>query len=122
MLPLVADENFNNNIMRGLLRQKAYLDLVRIQDMGLAHADDPTILAWAAQPGRVLLTHDVSTITKYAYERIEAGQAMPNEGQEPPHIHIKADRDQAKFWLEPIALASNYGCFRLTKTGSCNGY
>lgn len=32
-----------------------------------------------------------------------------NESQEPPHIHIKADRDQAKFWLEPIALASNYG-------------
>jgi hypothetical protein len=32
-----------------------------------------------------------------------------NEGQEPAHIHIKADRDQAKFWLEPIALASNYG-------------
>jgi hypothetical protein len=26
---------------------------------------------------RILLTHDVSTITKYAYEWIEAGQAMP---------------------------------------------
>lgn len=32
-----------------------------------------------------------------------------NEGQEPPHIHIKADHSQAKFWLEPIVLASNYG-------------
>jgi hypothetical protein len=32
-----------------------------------------------------------------------------NEGQEPPHIHVKAGDDQAKFWLEPIALASNYG-------------
>jgi hypothetical protein len=32
-----------------------------------------------------------------------------NEGQEPPHIHIKAGGDQAKFWLEPVALASNYG-------------
>ena len=32
-----------------------------------------------------------------------------NEGAEPPHIHIKAAEDQAKFWLDPIALASNYG-------------
>ncbi len=32
-----------------------------------------------------------------------------NENNEPPHIHIKADRDQAKFWLDPVYLASNYG-------------
>jgi hypothetical protein len=32
-----------------------------------------------------------------------------NERQEPPHIHVKAAGDQAKFWLEPIALAANYG-------------
>jgi len=77
MLRLVADENFNNNIIRGVLRRKAEVDVVRIQEVGLSGADDPTVLAWAAQQGRVLLTHDVSTITKYAYERIEAGQAMP---------------------------------------------
>jgi hypothetical protein len=32
-----------------------------------------------------------------------------NEGLEPPHIHIKADENQAKFWLNPVALAANYG-------------
>ncbi len=32
-----------------------------------------------------------------------------NESQEPPHIHVKAGGDQAKFWLDPIALASNHG-------------
>ncbi len=32
-----------------------------------------------------------------------------NEGTEPPHIHIKAAEDQAKFWLDPIALAANHG-------------
>jgi hypothetical protein len=40
-------------------------------------ADDPTVLEWAAQMGRVLLTHDVATITHYAYERVRAGQPMP---------------------------------------------
>ena len=32
-----------------------------------------------------------------------------NENNEPAHIHVKAESDQAKFWLEPISLASNYG-------------
>lgn len=32
-----------------------------------------------------------------------------NEGVEPPHIHVKADRNEAKFWLEPVMLAANYG-------------
>lgn len=39
--------------------------------------DDPAVLDWAAQEDRILLTHDVSTITKYAYERITAGKYMP---------------------------------------------
>lgn len=77
MLLLAADENFNNNIVRGLLRRKPELGIVRIQDAGLSGADDPTVLEWSAQEGRVLLTHDVSTITHHAYERIRAGKPMP---------------------------------------------
>ncbi|MCI0552774.1 MAG: DUF5615 family PIN-like protein [Anaerolineae bacterium] len=77
MLFLVADENFNNAIVRGLLRIKPDLDIVRVQDVGLSSADDPTVLEWAANEDRVLLTHDVTTITKYAYERVEVGEYMP---------------------------------------------
>jgi len=78
VLLLTADENFNGNIVRGLFRRQPTLDLVRLQDMGLSGADDPAVLAWAAQEGRVLLTHDVSTMTRYAYERVQAGQPMPD--------------------------------------------
>jgi predicted nuclease of predicted toxin-antitoxin system len=74
MLRLAADENFNNNIVRGLLRRYPNLDIIRIQDVGLSGADDPTVLEWAAQEERILLTHDVSTITRYAYERTGSGQ------------------------------------------------
>jgi hypothetical protein len=77
MLRLAADENFNNNIVRGLLRREPDLDIVRIQDVGLSGVDDPSVLAWAAQEGRVLLTHDVATITQYAHDRVRAGQSMP---------------------------------------------
>lgn len=77
MLRFAADENFNNDIVRGLLRRKPDLDIVRVQDVGLTGANDPTILEWAAQEGRVLLTHDVTTITRYAYERVRMGKLMP---------------------------------------------
>ncbi len=32
-----------------------------------------------------------------------------NEGNEPPHIHVRAAGDEAKFWLDPVQLAANYG-------------
>jgi hypothetical protein len=32
-----------------------------------------------------------------------------NEEREPPHVHVKAEGDQAKFWLVPIELAANFG-------------
>ena len=77
MLLLVADENFNNDILRGLLRLKPELDIVRIQDVGLKGSSDPIILEWAAQEYRVLLTHDLNTIPKFAYERVKNKKPMP---------------------------------------------
>lgn len=77
MLSLLTDENLDGNIVRGLLRRVAGLDIVRVQEVGLSGVDDPTILAWAAEQGRVLVTHDVETMTRFAYERVEAGLPMP---------------------------------------------
>ena len=44
MLRLLADENFNNDIVRGLLRRRPDLDVVRVQDVGLSGAEDPSVL------------------------------------------------------------------------------
>ena len=77
MLRILADENFNNDIVRGVRRRNPDVDVVRVQDVGLSGVDDPAVLAWAAEAGRVLLTHDVRTITKYAYDRVTAGEPMP---------------------------------------------
>ncbi len=75
---LLTDENFNGAILRGLVRRLPELDIVRVQDVGLIHTDDPDILEWAANEGRILLTHDVATITMYAYERVN--QELPMLG------------------------------------------
>lgn len=87
MLCLAADENFNNTVLRGIMRRIPDADIVRIQDVGLSGANDPT-LAWAAEQGRVLLTHDVSTMTRYAYEQVEAGHEMPGVFEVPRQVPI----------------------------------
>jgi predicted nuclease of predicted toxin-antitoxin system len=77
MLRLAADENFDNDIVRGVLRRNPALDIVRIQDTSLASAEDPVILEWAAREGRVLLTHDVNTLIGFAHQRVRTGRGMP---------------------------------------------
>ena len=74
--PLVADEDFNNDIIRALKQQQPDIDIVRVIDIGLGRAKDPLILEWAASQNRILLTHDVNTMTRYANERFEAGIFM----------------------------------------------
>jgi len=88
MLRLVADENFNNDVVRGVRRRNPTVDLVRVQDAGLSAADDPTVLEWAAQAGRVLLTHDVATMTRYAYDRVREGKPMPGVFEVGRHVPI----------------------------------
>ncbi|HEX8161459.1 MAG TPA: DUF5615 family PIN-like protein [Pyrinomonadaceae bacterium] len=77
MLRLATDEDFNNRILRGLLRRKPDLDIVRVQDAGLIGKTDGEVLEWAAREGRVLLTHDVTTMKRYVDERIAAKSPMP---------------------------------------------
>ena len=77
MIRFVADENLNNDIIRGMRLSEADVDIVRVQDVGLYGAPDPDILEWAAQTRRILLTHDVSTIPQHAYDRVRAGEPMP---------------------------------------------
>ena len=55
MLGFAADENLNYNIIRGLLRRKSDLDIIRIQDVGLSGKGDAMVLEWAAQENRILL-------------------------------------------------------------------
>ncbi len=73
MLRFLLDENFNGKIMRGLRAQQPDVDMIRVQDTELSGADDPAVLEWAAREGRILLTHDLDTMTKYANERIAQG-------------------------------------------------
>jgi hypothetical protein len=73
----LADENFDNDIVRGAMRRLSVFDLLRAQDVGLSGADDSVVLAWAAEQRRVVLTHDARTMVAHACQRIADGLPMP---------------------------------------------
>lgn len=77
MIRFLADENFNGRILRGVRRERPDADILRLQDTPMYEAPDPQVLAWAAQEGRILLTHDIETMVGYANQRISAGLPMP---------------------------------------------
>ena len=77
MIRFLADEDFNNDILRGLLRHLPKLDIIRVQDIEMRNVDDSIILAWAAQENYVVLTHDVNTMVAVAFQRTQEDLPMP---------------------------------------------
>jgi predicted nuclease of predicted toxin-antitoxin system len=77
MLRFLCDESFDGRLVEALRRVHPPLDLIRVQDVGLRGADDPSVLAWAAANDRILLTQDKRTMPGHAEQRLLAGEPMP---------------------------------------------
>ena len=98
MLSLLADENFRGAIIRGMFLHQRDLDLVRVQDVGLQGQDDPTILSWAADNERIVITHDRATMPNFAYERIANEEIMPGLFVVNDRLSIKQAIDELLFY------------------------
>jgi hypothetical protein len=105
MLRFAADENFDGRILRGLLRLLPQLDVVRVQDTPLTGADDATVLAWAAGEERLVLTHDIGTMTAAAWERVRAGLPMPGLLEVPADVAVGVAIEEIRW----IAILSRPG-------------
>ena len=77
MIRFLADENFNNEIIRGVQRRVAQVEFRRVQDTELAEQPDTTLLEWAAQHRYIVLSHDVNTMRGYFYERVRENLPVP---------------------------------------------
>ena len=99
-LRLIADENFNGSIIRGLIRILPNLDLVRVQDVELSGAEDPTILEWAANNNRILISHDRRTVPPHAYEMLRASKRMAGVFIVPESLAIGRAIDDLLILLE----------------------
>ncbi len=72
-----TDENFDGRILARLRARLPELDIVRVQDTEMSQSPDEELLAWLADEGRILLTHDVQTLVNGAYARVKEGLSMP---------------------------------------------
>ncbi len=77
MLLFLAEEDFNRRIVRGLRRRLPNLDIVRVQDAGLTAQPDSEVLKRAASENRIFLTHDVTTMSRHAFDRVTDNLQMP---------------------------------------------
>ena len=76
MLRYLADEDFDNRILRAFRRNESGIDWVRVQDVGLSGCEDELVLQFAAENQRVVLTRDVSTMPAAANRRVERAEPM----------------------------------------------
>jgi predicted nuclease of predicted toxin-antitoxin system len=66
----LADNDFNDQILRGAERQEPSLEIVRVRHVGLERRSDAEILDYAAEQRLLVLSHDSNTMTAAAADRI----------------------------------------------------
>lgn len=76
MLRLFFDHDFNHRILRGLTQKIPDLDFVTPTILGNIDESDENHLAWAWKNKRVVVTHDVNTMTDAANQRFENGESI----------------------------------------------
>lgn len=74
MLRLLIDQDLDHDILRGLIRRILQLDAVTAFEIGMSKATDPQLLTWAAQEGRIVITHDRKTMPAHAADLMRQGR------------------------------------------------
>jgi hypothetical protein len=72
----LADNDFIQAIIDGVLRREPSIDFGRVRDFALERRSDPEVLEWAAQNGFIVISHDVNSMRGFAYERFARGEPM----------------------------------------------
>ena len=72
---LLLDENFDNDLMRGLLARSPEFNIIRAQDV-IQGVSDSRVLQWAAEDERILLTHDMNSMPEHCQNRWDDGLSI----------------------------------------------
>jgi hypothetical protein len=73
----LADEDLDSDIITGLRARESAIDILDVKKAGLRGAKDAILLDLAEQQGRIVLSHDRRTMTRYFRERMALGKANP---------------------------------------------
>src|SRR5688572_18037701 len=77
LIRFLADQNLNDDIITGLLRQDDRIEFSRAREIGFAEAEESELLARAAEANLILISHDMRTMPSHAYTRLKQGLPMP---------------------------------------------
>ena len=72
----LADEDFRRDIVLTVRALDPRVDFVTIREVGLSAAPDDAVLEFAFRTGRILVSHDRTTMIGAAIERSRAGLGM----------------------------------------------
>ena len=72
----LADHDLNEHILDGAQRREPALEFIRVRDLGMSEHSDEDVLAYAAQHGFIVVSHDVNTMPSQAFAFLDAGEAM----------------------------------------------
>ena len=76
MLKLLIDQDFDHDILRGLVQRIPNLDAVTAFEIGLSQAPDSELLAWADAAERIIVTHDRKTMPSFAVRRMKEAKRI----------------------------------------------
>lgn len=97
---LLFDENFNQRIVRGLKLELPNLEFQIAQNCGLKGKADPEVLEWASENNFVLVTHDLKTVPKFAYQRVAENKILPGVIAVPDDLPIGQTIDELAITVE----------------------
>src|SRR5947209_5274629 len=72
----LADNDLNDYVITGLLRREPAIEFLRVRDVGLERSPDPVVLEYASRERFIIVSHDVNSMSAYAYQRIATGSPM----------------------------------------------
>jgi len=99
-LRMLADEDFDGRIVRGLLRHIGNLHLTRVPDEGLSGRSDDEVLDWAATHGHVVISHDISTMPPTGWQCVQDGLPMAGLIVASKRLAISVVIDELQFIAE----------------------
>jgi predicted nuclease of predicted toxin-antitoxin system len=72
----LADHDLNDAVVDGVLRRGPAIEFIRARDVGIADRPESAVLAFAADNGWLIVSHDVNTMPNHGYARLAAGQPL----------------------------------------------
>ena len=73
----LADADLNQAVVIGVRSREAALDFLPAPEANLEGRSDPDVLEFAASQGRILVSHDTSTMPVHFSDRLRSGRMSP---------------------------------------------